>query len=326
MNWLTRIPQRLAHGPLVLVSVAGLRGSAPREAGASMLVGADFVDDTIGGGHLEWEAIAEARARLLTGHAAPALRRYPLAASLGQCCGGVVWLSFETLLPQDLNAWRRRAESLARGESCTRVLDGRAAGSEWLPGTLPGALELPAHEDGSDWRLSQPLAPPAFCLSVYGAGHVGRALVNILAPLSISLRWCDVRADQLAAAPPGVECVCTEDPAEAVAGAPAGSSHVVLTHDHALDLALSEAILTRDDFHWFGLIGSQAKRTRFRQRLAQRGFTPQQIARMTSPIGVAGIHDKAPQAIAIAVAASILQQREQQLAVPRPATSRARPG
>jgi xanthine dehydrogenase accessory factor len=313
MNWLARIPDRLAQGPLVLVTVAGVRGSAPREAGASMLVGADFVDDTIGGGHLEWEAIAEARARLLTGHGTPALHRYALAASLGQCCGGIVWLCFETLLPTQRESWQRCANTHAKGIAQTRYLTGRAGASTWREGSTAGTLDLPQQEGGADWRLTQPLSPPAFCLSVYGAGHVGRALVQILAPLSIRLRWCDARADLLATAPPGVVCVSTDDPADAVLNAPSSSCHVVLTHDHALDLALAEAILRRGDFHWFGLIGSQSKRTRFRQLLAQRGFTPELIARMHSPIGVSGIHDKAPQAIAIAVAAEILQEREQAL-------------
>ncbi|MEN3112552.1 xanthine dehydrogenase accessory protein XdhC [Uliginosibacterium paludis] len=317
MNWLAAIPLRLAQGPLVLVTVAGVRGSAPREAGASMLVGPDFVEDTIGGGHLEWEAIAEARARLLTAHLTPALRHFPLAASLGQCCGGVVWLAFETLLPEDLTVWQQRAASNADGIPSTRRLSGTARCCEWSGEEQPGRLQLPAAGSEHDWQMLQPVRPPTFCLSVHGAGHVGRALVQILAPLAIRLRWCDARAELLADAPAGVECVGESDPLEAVMGAPAGSSHVVLTHDHALDLALSEAILTRGDFHWFGLIGSQSKRTRFRQELARRGFTPGQIARMQTPIGIEGIRDKAPQAIAIAVAAQILQQRERALAALR---------
>lgn len=310
MSWLARIPERLAQGPLVLITVAGVRGSAPREPGASMLVGTDFIEDTIGGGHLEWEAIAEARARLLTGHAMPVLQRYALAASLGQCCGGVVWLCFETLSPEQRESWLARASDHARGITQTRKLMGRAETSVWYEEAAAGALELPQQEGGTDWQLIQPLPPPAFCLNIHGAGHVGRALVQILAPLDIRLRWCDARADLLSTAPAGVECAAGDDPDEAVMRAPAGSSHVVLTHDHALDLALSEAILHRGDFHWFGLIGSQSKRTRFRQLLAQRGFTPEQIARMHSPIGVGGIRDKSPQAIAIAVAAQILQERE----------------
>ncbi len=324
MNWLAAIPLRLAEGPLVLVTVAGVRGSAPREAGASMLVGPDFVEDTIGGGHLEWEAIAEARARLLTRHSRPALRYFPLAASLGQCCGGVVWLAFETLQPQDLPAWQVRATSHGDGMTWTRSLSGTQSSSNWSDAGPEGALRLPEHDDSEDWQMIQPVRPPAFCLSVYGAGHVGQALVRLLAPLAIRLRWCDARAELLADAPAGVECVVEDDPHEAVMKAPAGSSHVVLTHDHALDLALSEAILTRGDFHWFGLIGSQSKRTRFRQELARRGVTPGQIARMQTPIGVAGIRDKAPQAIAIAVAAQILQERERALAALRDATASPR--
>lgn len=310
MKWLYRLPERLANGPLVLVSVAGVHGSAPREAGASMLVGLDFVEDTIGGGHLEWEAIAEARARLATGHARPALRRYALAASLGQCCGGIVWLAFETLTPANLPTWQALLDDHANGISRMRSLSGGDAASRWLADDAAGTLRLPAQEGGADWELRQPIVPPAFCLNVYGAGHVGATLVGLLAPLALRLRWIDARTDLLAAAPSGVMTMACDSAAEAVTAAPAGSSHVVLTHDHALDLALAEAILRRDDSHWFGLIGSQTKRTRFRQQLAARGLDQARIERMHCPIGVAGIRDKAPQAIAIAVAAEILQQRE----------------
>lgn len=319
MSWFSRIPERLAGGPLVLVTVAGVRGSAPREAGASMLVGTDFADDTIGGGHLEWEAIAEARARLATGHAAPALHRYALAASLGQCCGGIVWLAFETLAPESLPVWRARLADHARGIAATRCLNGAGGASLWLAGAAAGTLRLPQSESGKDWELCQPIAAPAFCLNVYGAGHVGSALVQLLAPLALRLRWIDARADLLAAAPAGVITQVCDSAPEAVGAAPAASSHLVLTHDHALDLALAEAILRRQDFHWFGMIGSQTKRTRFRQQLAARGLPREAIERMQCPIGVAGIRDKAPQAIAIAVAAEVLQQRERQARQEAPA-------
>ena len=324
MNWLAQLPIHLARGPLVLVTVAGVRGSAPREAGAAMLVGADFVLGTIGGGHLEWEAMAEARAMLLTGHRRPELRRYALAASLGQCCGGIVWLAYETLQPEDLAAWQARAAQYASGIALTRRLTGQDPASHWSADAASGALQLPTTESGRDWSLTQPLTPPAFCLNVYGAGHVGSALIQVLAPLKLRLRWLDQRADLLASAPAGVEGIAFDDAREAVASAPTGSSHLVLTHDHALDLALTEALLQRGDFQHFGLIGSQSKRTRFRQQLAARGFTPAQIERMHCPIGVPGIHDKTPQAIAIGVAAQVLQWRE--LSQSTPATAEQRTG
>ncbi|KAF7599319.1 MAG: xanthine dehydrogenase accessory protein XdhC [Candidatus Dactylopiibacterium carminicum] len=310
MIWLSRIPELLANGPLVLVSVAGVRGSAPREPGASMLVGQDFTADTIGGGHLEWQAIAEARLLLQAEACQPLLRRYPLAASLGQCCGGVVWLAFEVLHAGQLPVWQAVSQRHREGLPQVRQLDGRAPASSWPESRGEGRLDLPATEDGPDWCLWQPLQPPRFCLSVYGAGHVGAALVNLLAPLEMRLRWCDPRAELMVRAPASVECCVMETPEEVVAQASAHSAHVVLTHEHALDLRLAEAILRRDDFRWFGLIGSQSKRTRFRQQLAARGIAPGQIERMICPIGVTGIRDKAPQAIAIAVATQVLQLRE----------------
>jgi xanthine dehydrogenase accessory factor len=311
MKWLREIPAQLQRGPCVLITVAGVRGSAPREAGASMLVSADALVDTLGGGHLEWEAIAEARARLLTGQTAPALRRYALAASLGQCCGGVVWLCYETLTPERHTDWLAVQQRLAQGTGSLRVLRGDALGSTWTDARRAGNLQLPSQPDGQDWCLTQPVLPPDFCLTIHGAGHVGQALVAVLAPLALALHWHDMREDLLAGAPAGVITLACDTAEEAVAQSPSGSHHLVLTHDHALDLALVEALLRRKDIGEIGLIGSASKWTRFRQKLAARGFAEHQIARITCPIGVRGSSDKSPQAIAIMVAAQVLRWREQ---------------
>lgn len=311
MKWLREIPAQLQRGPCVLITVAGVRGSAPREAGASMLVSSDQVIDTIGGGHLEWEAIAEARARLLTDQTSPALRRYALAASLGQCCGGVVWLCFETLNAAHLADWQAVVKRRAAGLASLRRLCGRDLRSGWTADAEPGALRLPSQEGGDDWHLTQPIRPPRFGLNVYGAGHVGQALMTLLAPLDLELHWHDMREDMLATAPAGVTTHAFDSAEDAVTHAPDHSHHLVLTHDHALDLALVEALLQRNDSAYLGLIGSASKWARFRQLLAAHGFAPAQVARITCPIGVSGSSDKSPQAIAIMVAAQVLQWREQ---------------
>jgi xanthine/CO dehydrogenase XdhC/CoxF family maturation factor len=153
-------------------------------------------------------------------------------------------------------------------------------------------------------RLDDGLAP----LWLYGAGHVGQALVRILAELPVSVTWVDSRTGQFPAQVEGsVQIVTSDDPAQSVAGAPAGTRFLVMTHSHALDYAICRAILGRGDFLWAGLIGSQSKAARFKSRWLRDGIAPEAIARLVCPIGIAGISSKWPAAIAVGVAAQILQ-------------------
>ena len=243
----------------VVVEVAAHRGSVPRETGTRMLVAADDVLGTIGGGHLELQAIATARTLLR--HAEPApLQHVALGPSLGQCCGGALDLRY------------------------TRLADA----------------------DPATWALRK----PRFDLQLYGAGHVGRAIVRLLAELPCKVRWIDERESEFPdmPLPPHIERVCVEPVDAEVASAAPGACFLVLTHSHDLDLALARAILTRGDFAWFGLIGSATKRARFQRRLAERGLAPEVIARMVCPIGLPGLHGKEPEVIAISVLAQLLMQ------------------
>ncbi|GAA5164790.1 xanthine dehydrogenase accessory protein XdhC [Viridibacterium curvum] len=357
MNWWRALPDVLTHEDAVLVTVARTQGSVPREAGASMLVTLDATVDTIGGGHLEWEAMAQARAMLLQPVALPAMQRLSLGASLGQCCGGVVWLVFERISQAARVEWLARALQLEAGESFRRTLSSCDAGSVWCcadglernaesgcqlqlspspsgrghrsqrADTLPfphpegeGGSKSRERGDGakgearsmsvtsSTWHFTQTIASNTLPITVFGAGHVGAAIARLLATLDTRIRWVDPRDDQFGTPPANVECLSTDAPEEAVASAPAGSFFLVLTHSHALDLTLCEHILRRGDFSWFGLIGSATKRARFEHRLNALGLD---CARMQCPIGIAGIADKSPQAIAIAVVAQVLQVKEQ---------------
>ncbi len=254
------IVARLQAGnePVVLVSVDSIVGSTPREPGAKMLVTEDDFYGTIGGGNLEFQALDIARNLLRTGSEG-GLRRFPLGAGLGQCCGGLVNLMFELL------------------------------------------------DETSDWSRAD-MVEDRIELTLFGAGHVGTALVRALAGLPVAIRWVDSRDGMLPVDPPaGVECIETDIPETEVDAAPAGSYFLVMTHDHALDQKLCEQILGRDDFAYFGLIGSAAKRRNFETRLARRGVDPARFANMTCPIGVGGISGKQPAQIAISVAAQILQ-------------------
>ena len=155
-----------------------------------------------------------------------------------------------------------------------------------------------------------PLATPRFELQLYGAGHVGRAIVRLLAGIPCRVQWIDEREDEFpadATLPPHIEKVCV-DPVEAeVDIAPANGCFLVLTHRHDLDLRIAEAILRRGDFRYLGLIGSRTKRARFLHRYEERGIPAQVLGRMTCPIGVPGITGKEPEVIAVGVVAQLLQ-------------------
>lgn len=112
--------------------------------------------------------------------------------------------------------------------------------------------------------------------------------------------------------PPNVVIESTDTPEAVIDHAPAGSYFLVMTHNHALDLALCERIMRRTDFAYFGLIGSKTKRARFEHRMVEHGVDPARLPEMVCPIGVAGIVDKAPDIIAVSVVAQLLQVRELQ--------------
>jgi len=158
---------------------------------------------------------------------------------------------------------------------------------------------------------ARPVAAPRFFLQLYGAGHVGRAIVRLLSSLPCRVQWIDEREGEFPAdpLPPHIERVCVEPVEAEVDVAPAGAFYLVLTHRHDLDQRIAEAILRRGDFGYLGLIGSQTKRARFLHRYEQRGIPTATLARMTCPIGVPGITGKEPDVIAIAVVAQLLQQQ-----------------
>lgn len=313
-EWLTQIAPLLgAEGPLVLVTVAQTLGSTPREAGAAMLVGSTQTADTIGGGHLEWEATAIARALLRDGTRLRTVR-FSLGASLGQCCGGAVWLLFERIDADSALMWRHRAAAVARGERLARAVASSDAHSVWslCPAGRTGT-DFSREPDGH-WQFEQHIGEPPFPISIFGAGHVGEALVRVLAPLGAQIAWIDTREDVFPAElPANVRAISTDVPEQAVADAPPGTCFLVLTHSHALDFELCMAIYRRKDFAYFGLIGSDTKRARFERRFIERGIAAERLEELTCPIGIAGIQSKLPQSIAIGVAAQLLQLRETRL-------------
>nr|WP_156374467.1 xanthine dehydrogenase accessory protein XdhC [Pseudorhodoferax sp. Leaf274] len=258
---------RLAGEGGVLVQVTGTQGSAPREAGTWMAVWRGALTGTIGGGQLEYQAVAAARA-LLAGEAGSpahgAVVRYPLGPTLGQCCGGVVFLRYRRIAAADAPALRA--------------------------------------------ELTAALAPVA----LFGGGHVGGAIVRLLSGLPYAVRWIDSRDGVFPPALPAqVETEHSEPVQDAVATLPTGARVLVMSFSHAEDLDIVVACLqrlrARGDLPFVGLIGSKTKWATFRRRLEARGFTADELARITCPIGVPGITGKEPEVIAVAVAAQLLQ-------------------
>lgn len=319
-DWLFTLAAWLADGqPAVLVSVVRTKGSTPREAGASMVVSQRATAGTIGGGHLEWLATGAARELLLQG-GVPQLMHLPLGASLGQCCGGTVWLVLERLTPQEAPLWHLRAESVAAGNTLQRRLVSGDEGSLWSldeDEPLRGAA-LRFWSDGGHWQFEQKMVTPRFPVLLFGAGHVGEAIARALAPLGAQVCWVDDREGAFPAAlPRGITPISSDTPGAEVRTAPAGSCFLVLTHSHSLDFEVCEAIFARQDFAYFGLIGSRTKRASFEHRLLARGLAPARLADLTCPIGLPGIRSKEPAVIAASVAAQLLQVRETRLALAR---------
>ncbi len=317
-----------------LVTVVGVEGSAPRGPGARMIVTANGTHGTIGGGRLELDATAAARDALAVG-APPAVRRIRLGPSLGQCCGGAVTLLVE---PVAAPTWAAAIQAaLLDGRTCVVATVVDSPASAGVPvgarlvvagGDVAGDWRAPALETAVRHAARDLLASgggaetttvaghtlflerhaPDQAIVLFGAGHVGRALVTILGTLPCTVRWIDDRTEQFPSTPPrNVRVEATNAPELDVDDAPAGACFVVMTHDHQRDLAIVERVLRRGDFAYLGMIGSVAKSRRFEQRLRARGIAPEAIARLRCPIGLAGIPGKHPGAIAVAVAAELLQ-------------------
>lgn len=329
MNWLAALAS--TPGPCVLVTVAVAQGSVPREPGAKMLVGATTQFDTIGGGHLELQACLAARAMLVEGLPRRQFTRFALGPTLGQCCGGVVWLAFERLTAREqerlsqseMKAATWRLVPLDSEEDFILTSDMAAN----LPVALPDlarsdACQVMQDEQGRRW-LVEHCTTSLPHLYLFGAGHVGAALVRALADLPCRITWIDEREDQFPqSVPANVSIECTDTSQAVIEQAEARASFLVITHSHALDQQLAEAILRRDSFTWFGLIGSRTKRIQFERRLRARGIAEERLQQMVCPIGLPRIEGKTPAVIAASVCAQLLQVWEAQA---RQAADNARP-
>ena len=260
MSWLETLETlRRENTPFVLVTIAKVRGHAPRGAGSKMVVTKEKVFGSVGGGNLEQTAVEKARVLLTHPDSTPELFTQTLNPKGGehgvQCCGGEVTL------------------------------------------------------------LLEPVTPARPTVAIFGAGHVGWALTHVLSILPINLYLVDSREPQLT--PPeflnlqlatcNLQPVHTPIPETALETLPPKTHLLIMTHDHAEDIAILDVALKREDLGFIGLIGSSAKWAHFQQALKKQGHTDETLQRVTTPIGLEGIPGKSPQAIAIATAAQLLQ-------------------
>jgi xanthine dehydrogenase accessory factor len=320
-----------ANEPAVLVTVAGIRGSAPREIGAKMIVTATETIGTIGGGQLEYQSTRVA-AGMLTDEATT-LRSFPLGSSMGQCCGGVVEILFEPI-PDGMPSWLRDLRAL-HGQREPAVIATRISRSKPAKFVVTSDQIFGSEDRDANTELVararrllannpvttrdvqeffEPVVAPDLNIAVFGAGHVGTAVVSALSDLDCNIRWVDSRRNMFRKLPSNVRAIEASDPALEVAAMPPDSYYLVMTHSHAIDFDICDRILQRRDARYCGLIGSVTKRRRFEKRYRQLGMSAALIGQLVCPIGVDGISGKKPAEIAVAAAAEILRIRERAVA------------
>ncbi len=297
VEWAQAAREGLAAGPVALVTILATEGSVPRGAGTRMAVMAGCVAGTIGGGALEHQAIAQARAILEQPEGSWRIQDYPLGPLLGQCCGGRVRLLVERL-DRAAGAW------LGDPDRPFAVRLGDRVEREQVSASPPPPAR--ARGDRPEVFL-EPADTPRRPLLLFGAGHVGRAIARGTQGLPFQLAWFDTRGE--AGEAPGVMLVDDETIVGCAAEAPGDAVILILTHDHGLDYRLTASALS-GKAGFIGLIGSRTKRARFLSRLAADGFDDAARTRLTCPIGLPGITGKEPEVIAIATLAQLLALRQ----------------
>jgi xanthine dehydrogenase accessory factor len=312
--WRTILKLIERDGAAALVTVTKADGSTPREAGARLVVAKDgTITGSIGGGPLEWAAIDLAREMIARGRGAE-WKTVSLGPQLDQCCGGRAEILHESFAPAD-REWIKPLASYDGAELTVR--SDRSGGGAYRRRIIEASGSSDAIFRNTAGILIEHFGERKTPLLLFGGGHVGRALVAALAPLPFAIRWIDDRPDAFDGARTlGAQTIASALPESELRDAPAGSFVLVMTHSHALDLALVTAALPDPRFPYVGLIGSATKRALFERRLAEFGVPGDAIARLVCPIGVSGISGKSPPIIAAAVAAELLIERERTKAAP----------
>lgn len=304
-DWTHHARSALEKGPAALVTILATEGSAPRGPGARMVVTRTGLAGSIGGGRLEHQATAQARSILALEPGSWRVQDYPLGPLLGQCCGGRVRLLVERLesVPDGEGPYEVRLDERVERKLLPGEGRGPATDSGLGPGLRRGALAARGPLPTAGAHFLEPVESQSLPVRLYGAGHVGRAIVARAEGLPLHIAWHDSRPEM--AGTPGVFLSDEAEMAADAAEAPEGSAVVIMTHDHGLDYRLTAAALG-GRARFVGLIGSATKRARFLSRLAEDGVD---AARLTCPIGLQGVAGREPEVIAIATLAQLLMLR-----------------
>ena len=248
MRWFEIVAQMSEKSKgYVIVTVLEVRGSSPREEGAKMIVTEDQSYLSIGGGNLEYQAIALSRELILEAGLVSKIEDFPLGPKVGQCCGGKVRLLFESFPAETIR------------------------------------------------------------ISIFGAGHVGKALIGIVSQLPYRIRWIDSREHEFPKAiPSNVEKVVSGRPHLDIRSSSMADYFVVMSHSHKIDFEIVQAVLKMGNYRYLGLIGSESKKKRFESRLIKRGVPDDQISRLSCPMGIGQITGKSPIEVAVSVASELI--------------------
>ncbi len=283
--------------PMVKITLTKVQGSTPREAGCFMLVGNDKnLYGTIGGGTLEFHAMQRAYQIMKDSSSSGAfyrsIEKMPLGPHLGQCCGGTVEILYELINEEERIIYQKL------------IMAGDAIA---IPYQANIALSTPDKTDCPYYKML--IHAPQKDLYLYGAGHVARALIYHLEKFAVTIHWADIDASRFPEIlSDEVEQLINPDLGLIADYACDDAYHLVMSHDHAIDLQIIDRLLSRDKIAFLGLIGSETKMTRFRKRLHEMGHADDKIAKITCPIGLTDIKQKSPHSIAIAIIAQLLQK------------------
>lgn len=302
-DWCEVLARELAlDRTVVMVTAVEVLGSAPCAPGAKLLVSHNGISGTVGGGNLEFTAIEQAR-RLAASDRCSLLQSLPLGPVLSQCCGGRVTLLYERFEPEEAGQFARAAA--LGGHFSTRIYPEAYLRQHSAVNFSNCALGQQTCQLVDDHWI-EPVRQPRRQVVIFGGGHIGKALVQVLRQAPCDLLVVDPRAE------------VAEDLESFVPVVPAASTDgielwwrpssiaVILTHSHELDYLWTREILCRGDAAWCGLIGSKTKRARFLRRLRADGVLEQRIAKLVCPIGLPGLNSKNPGVVAIATAAQLL--------------------
>ena len=337
MSWVREfIALAQSEEPFVSISVIEVLGSAPREVGARMLVTEKHETGSIGGGNLEYSAIRQARELLQQqSESARSVELFGLGVQMQQCCGGAVRVLFEKFSTQDVAKLAEEFEGLnnRRTMFLASPIEGKASPvmlnnkTNWeeAPEHLRDAANRLLHTaipnscivrgEDTEWFVTRLDELPTN-LVVFGAGHVGKALIKLLGDLPFTVLWCDARSDMFPTdIPANVAVNERTDLQETLISQDPGTFYIVMTHNHGLDYEICLNILKQRDFGWLGLIGSDTKRQRFEKRFIDDGIDPFTLRRLQCPIGLESIKGKHPSVIAMSTAAQLLEMRQRILEV-----------